>query len=272
MLRLLGFIQRRIGDAEPWALLLDVAPTHVSAEFTAQAKEQFPQLQLVYTQAGTTSICQPCDTSDIRAFKSCIRRRFAECFAEQVLEGASEIGVLFKTPSLKGMLPHLCSAALEEVNTEEHRKVAWKHLIPDDMGALLQEAQMLQEYGALLREETRKKKKRRRQRKSFGMMMVSRPQIQKAVIMMTQQTSQTPEAPQAEAQEVISKSAARLLALRVVHGAHPPTAAEARARSAHMRWPMQGQSLRSEVLTNKLFQSLGGLWVCSPTSPCALPR
>ena len=100
------------------------------------------------------------------------------------------------------------------------------------------------------------------------------PEPEEAVIMMTQQKSQI-QKPQKhrrqKQQEVISKStASACLDLRVVYGSQPPTPAEARILSAHMRWP-RGRA-PGFFLTNKLFQSLGDLWVCSPTSPCALPR
>ena len=241
LLRLLGWLEQQIGSAEPWGLLLDVAPVRVAEAFVSAAKEQFPQCQLIFVRAGTTSICQPCDVSYVRAFKPMVRRSFAECFAEQVLEGSSELGELFKKPNLKGMIPHLVAAAVREINTEEHRQQAWKHLVPEDMPTLLQEAQLLQDYGALFEgggeKEAEEEEEEDPWQEDDG---AEAPEPESGEEEDPEDIQEeAPEAAPAEAaaEAVLSKSAARLLALRVVYGSKPATEPEARALSAHLRWP-----------------------------------
>ena len=276
LLRLLGWLEQQIGSQEPWGLLLDVAPVHVAEAFVSAAKEQFPQCQLIFVRAGTTSICQPCDISYIRAFKSVVRRSFAECFAEQVLEGSSELGELFKKPNLKGMIPHLVAAAVRQINTEEHRQQAWKHLVPDDMPTLLQEAQMLQDYGALFEggdeKEAEEEEEEDPWQEDDGAEAAEPDSGEEDDPEDIQEDA--PEAAPAEAEAaaeaVLSKSAARLLALRVVYGSKPATEPEARALSAHMRWPRGRAPGQHHKQTLSIPE--GSLWLCSPTSLGALPR
>eukprot|EP00971_Amphidinium_carterae_P084587 1674383-Amphidinium_carterae.1 len=61
LLRLVGFMQARIGDLL-WMLILDHAPIHASEEFQTKVKDQFPQLTLLFLDRGCTSVVQPCDT------------------------------------------------------------------------------------------------------------------------------------------------------------------------------------------------------------------
>ena len=255
----------------------DVAPTHVAAAFVEQAKKDFPMCQLVFVRANTTSICQPCDIAYIRAFKSVVRRSFAECFAEQVLEGSSALGELFQKPSLKGILPHLVSAAMKEINTEEHRHAAWKHVIPEDMGLLLEEAKMLKEYGALFEgqeeEEEEEEEEEVPEEEVWDDGEEGPQQEEEEDEGEVEDVEEEPPAPAAEASAAaISQSAARLLALRVVYGNTPPTVAEARQLSAHMRWPRGRAPEGSAYFKQTLSIPIGGLWLCSPNSPCALPR
>ena len=49
------------GTREPWLLLLDVCPFHVSKQYWTMVRDRYEHVRLVLAPAGTTPVAQPLD-------------------------------------------------------------------------------------------------------------------------------------------------------------------------------------------------------------------
>eukprot|EP00971_Amphidinium_carterae_P101861 2016138-Amphidinium_carterae.1 len=62
---------------QPFIVIVDAAPCHVSAECRAQVKRKMPWVLHAYVAAGYTSVAQPLDRAYMRPLKCVLKRAAA---------------------------------------------------------------------------------------------------------------------------------------------------------------------------------------------------
>ena len=92
-----------------FAVLMDMAPVHVSAETKQMLHEEFGHIRIIMIPPHTTSFLQPCDVGLMRPFKSTIRRAACENYAKAIYHNTDDIGNVLPTtfPDLRANLVRL---------------------------------------------------------------------------------------------------------------------------------------------------------------------
>ena len=134
--------------------MLDCAPVHLSAEFRSRMKLELGHIRMVFVAAGFTSILQPLDRSAMRPAKAWLRRRVALEFARELLKAEDPQQYVFDFSTsaqklrypgwLQELMTHLQSKA--KVNTH-----GWAFLYRQDRAETLRLAHRSLERGDLFR-------------------------------------------------------------------------------------------------------------------------
>ena len=138
---------------QDFAVLMDMAPIHVSAETKQMLQEEFAHIRVIMIPPHTTSFLQPCDVGLMRPFKSTIRRTACENYARAIYNNTDDIGIVQPTavPDLPANLVRLIETGVHALERDRRFEFAWKHLRSYDevWGPLLDEARQLHAAGQL---------------------------------------------------------------------------------------------------------------------------
>ena len=79
-------IMNPAGTREPWLLLLDVCPIHVSKQYRSMVRDRYEHVRLAFVPPGTTCVAQPLDVGMMRLFKSGLREAAAADMSRMLLD------------------------------------------------------------------------------------------------------------------------------------------------------------------------------------------
>ena len=115
---------------EPWVLLLDLCPIHISVGFRTFVKEEYPHVQLCFVAAGTTGFCQPLDIAAMRPFKLKLRQLTSQQLSLQILSAEGfDMKTELNNVILRQSVMNWVSAALKDLREDEGLvRRAWAHL------------------------------------------------------------------------------------------------------------------------------------------------
>ena len=141
---------------QDFAVLMDMAPIHVSAETKQMLQEEFAHIRVIMIPPHTTSFLQPCDVGLMRPFKSTIRRTACKNYARAIYNNTDDIGIVQPTavPDLRANLVRLIETGVHALERDRRFEFAWNHLRSYDelWGPLLDEARQLHAAGQLFEE------------------------------------------------------------------------------------------------------------------------
>ena len=91
---------------QDFAVLMDMAPRHISAETKQMLQEEFGHIRVIMIPPHTTSFLQPCDVELMRPNKRTIRRTACEIYARANYNNTDGIGIVHPTavPDLRANL------------------------------------------------------------------------------------------------------------------------------------------------------------------------
>ena len=115
---------------QDFALLMDMALIHISAETKQMLQEEFGHIRVIMIPPHTTSFLQPCDVGLMRPFKSTIRRTACENYARAIYNNTDDIGIVQPTavPDLRASLVRLIETGVHALERDRRFEFAWKHL------------------------------------------------------------------------------------------------------------------------------------------------
>ena len=115
---------------QDFAVLMDVAPIHISAETKQMLQEEFGHIRVIMIPPHTTSFLQPCDVGLMRPFKSTIRRTACENYARAIHNNTDDIGIVQPTavPDLRANFVRLIETGVHALERDRRFEFAWKHL------------------------------------------------------------------------------------------------------------------------------------------------
>ena len=115
---------------QDFAVLMDMAPIHISAETKQMLQEEFGHICVIMIPPHTTSFLQPCDVGLMRPFKSKIRRTACENYARAIYNNTDDIGIVQPTavPDLRANLVRLIETGVHALELDRRFEFAWKHL------------------------------------------------------------------------------------------------------------------------------------------------
>ena len=147
-----GMVNKHTPEQD-FAVLMDMAPIHISAETKQMLQEEFGHIRVIIIPPHTTSFLQPCDVGLMRPFKSTIRRTACENCARAIYNNTDDIGIVQPTavPDLRANLVRLIETGVHALERDRRFEFAWKHLRSYDevWGPLLDEARQLHAAGQL---------------------------------------------------------------------------------------------------------------------------
>ena len=79
------------------AVLVDMAPIHISAETKQMLQEEFGHIRVIMIPPHTTNFLQPCDVGMMRPLKSTMRRTACENYARAIYNNTDDIGIVQPT-------------------------------------------------------------------------------------------------------------------------------------------------------------------------------
>ena len=74
------------GTREPWVLLLDVCPNHVSKQYQSIVCDKYGHIRLACVHLGTTCVAQPLDVAMMRLFKPGLREAATTSMSRMLLD------------------------------------------------------------------------------------------------------------------------------------------------------------------------------------------
>ena len=115
---------------QDFAVLMDVAPIHISAETKQMLQEEFGHIRVIKIPPHTTGFLQPCDVGLMRPSKSTIRRTACENYARAIYNKTDDIGIVQPTavPDLRANLVRLIETGVHAPERDRRFGFAWKHL------------------------------------------------------------------------------------------------------------------------------------------------
>ena len=229
----------------PWVLLMDGAPIHTSAESRDMYSLDFPLMQVLFLEAGSTMVTQPLDLAYFRSLKAKLRKGWGELVADAYWQSTDALGKLSKLPQMKVNVVNLLKRALLECDHQDRRDSAWKHLFIEEaeLADLAAQAHALHAAGLLFDRAATQLPQQQQEETNHD----EPPHSEDDVEQMSQDEFEDPEdeqdvappapdAPEPSAEEAAQSAACsgsrlgRFLALRLVYG--QPTPAELRAAKA----------------------------------------
>ena len=117
---------------EPWLLLLDCCPHHISAEFREHLAIRYAHVQAAYIEGGKTADTQPLDVAVMRPWKCSLRGAATEDLSEMILgdlDSEQDLAARVNRRTMKQkILPWVQKACDDVRNREAMYGKAWWHL------------------------------------------------------------------------------------------------------------------------------------------------
>ena len=140
-------IMNPAGTREPWLLLLDVCPIHVSKQYRSMMRDKYEHVRLAFVPPGTTCVAQPLDVAMMRLFKSGLREAAAEDMSRMLLDAVvdnqPDLHNTMKNALLKRKIVGWIEVAMRRCAQRDTAfEKAWRHVVvtDEDSGSVLEMA------------------------------------------------------------------------------------------------------------------------------------
>ena len=130
-------IMNPAGTREPWLLLLDVCPIHVSKQYRSMVRDKYEHVRLAFVPPGTTRVAQPLDVAMMRLFKSGLREAAAadmsRMLLDAVVDNQPDLHKTMKKALLKRKIVGWIEVAMRRCAQRDTAfEKAWRHVVVTD--------------------------------------------------------------------------------------------------------------------------------------------